>query len=235
MDRSHIWTHTHRDLKLLNLWLTVCFFFPLPSLRNHCSQIWATTHWQTSRSRRRLDAASSVRCTGRGTCSTTRRSPWRKFRWAGNNEEELFFSYPLIALCCVVACCTTPYLHTEQKVINQHSDECKYTDIDWKCIKVIIIRAGKKKDFGDFFKINGSCNVTLELKQRWQVTATLTNSHMLFIQHFHTLTGHCVAQLLMVLNLTHFCCQNWQNSSQHEFRFPPILTFGLVSVTARGR
>lgn len=87
-------THTHRDLKLqtIQFMANAVFFSPLPSFRNHCSQIWATTHWQTSRSRRRLDAASSVRCTGRGTCSTTRRSPWRKFRWAGNNEEELFFS-----------------------------------------------------------------------------------------------------------------------------------------------
>lgn len=36
--------------------------------RNHCNQIWAITHWQTSRLRRRLDAVSSVRCTRPGTC-----------------------------------------------------------------------------------------------------------------------------------------------------------------------
>lgn len=63
----------HRDLKLQNgnLGFFPCVVmkaFSLIPFRNHCNQIWATTHWQTSRLRRRLDAASSVRCTGRGTC-----------------------------------------------------------------------------------------------------------------------------------------------------------------------
>ena len=44
--------------------LKMCFLL----FRNHYNQTWGITHWQTSRSRRRLDVASSARCGGRGTC-----------------------------------------------------------------------------------------------------------------------------------------------------------------------
>lgn len=57
-----------------------CIFFPL-TFRNHCNQIWAIIYWLTSRLRRRLGVASSVRCIEQGICWTTHQWLWRKLRW----------------------------------------------------------------------------------------------------------------------------------------------------------